>query len=117
MKSFRHAAAFATLTLISTLILGLAAASRAQTPSPPPLTPAQISLGEARAIIDGAMGTMIQQHQLQEQDFRGTQFADHPKELRGCNDLLSLTRPETQWDFSQPLESYRQLLADERLHN
>ncbi len=30
---------------------------------------------------------------------------------------LSLTRPETQWDFSQPLESYRQLLADERLHN
>jgi multiple sugar transport system permease protein len=30
---------------------------------------------------------------------------------------LNLTRPETQWDFSQPLESYRQLLADERLHN
>ena len=30
---------------------------------------------------------------------------------------LNLTRPETQWDFSQPLESYRQLLSDDRLHN
>jgi 5-methyltetrahydrofolate--homocysteine methyltransferase len=45
-------------------------------------------------VLDGAMGTMIQTHQLEERDFRGTQFADHPKELRGCNDLLSLTRPD-----------------------
>ncbi len=45
-------------------------------------------------VLDGAMGTMIQQHQLEEADFRGTQFANHPKELRGCNDLLSLTRPD-----------------------
>jgi 5-methyltetrahydrofolate--homocysteine methyltransferase len=45
-------------------------------------------------VLDGAMGTMIQQHQLEERDFRGTQFADHPKELRGCNDLLCLTRPD-----------------------
>ena len=45
-------------------------------------------------VLDGAMGTMIQAHQLEERDFRGTQFADHPKELRGCNDLLSLTRPD-----------------------
>ncbi|HEV7999731.1 MAG TPA: homocysteine S-methyltransferase family protein, partial [Planctomycetaceae bacterium] len=45
-------------------------------------------------VLDGAMGTMIQAHQLEERDFRGAQFADHPKELRGCNDLLSLTRPD-----------------------
>ena len=45
-------------------------------------------------VLDGAMGTMIQAHQLEERDFRGIQFADHPKELRGCNDLLSLTRPD-----------------------
>ncbi len=45
-------------------------------------------------VLDGAMGTMIQAHQLEEADFRGTQFANHPKELRGCNDLLSLTRPD-----------------------
>ncbi|WP_230687905.1 methionine synthase [Hymenobacter ruricola] len=40
------------------------------------------------------MGTMIQRHPLTEEDFRGTRFADHPKPLRGNNDLLSLTRPD-----------------------
>jgi 5-methyltetrahydrofolate--homocysteine methyltransferase len=45
-------------------------------------------------VLDGAMGTMIQGYPLEERDFRGTQFADHPKELRGCNDLLCLTRPD-----------------------
>ena len=45
-------------------------------------------------ILDGAMGTMIQAHALEEADFRGSQFADHPKDLKGCNDLLSLTRPD-----------------------
>ncbi|MCR5887423.1 methionine synthase [Hymenobacter sp. J193] len=45
-------------------------------------------------ILDGAMGTMIQRHTLTEDDFRGTRFADHPKPLRGNNDLLSLTRPD-----------------------
>ncbi|MBC6699877.1 methionine synthase [Hymenobacter sp. BT190] len=45
-------------------------------------------------ILDGAMGTMIQRHTLTEEDFRGTRFADHPKPLRGNNDLLSLTRPD-----------------------
>ncbi len=46
------------------------------------------------AIIDGAMGTMIQRHRLGEADFRGQRFADHPKDLKGNNDLLVLTRPE-----------------------
>jgi len=45
-------------------------------------------------ILDGAMGTMIQRHGLQEADYRGTRFADHPKELKGNNDLLLLTKPE-----------------------
>jgi 5-methyltetrahydrofolate--homocysteine methyltransferase len=45
-------------------------------------------------ILDGAMGTLIQAHALEEADFRGQLFANHPKDLKGCNDLLSLTRPD-----------------------
>ena len=45
-------------------------------------------------IMDGAMGTMIQQHTLEEEDFRGEHFKDAKKDLKGNNDLLSLTRPE-----------------------
>ncbi|HUP60469.1 MAG TPA: methionine synthase [Thermoanaerobaculia bacterium] len=45
-------------------------------------------------VLDGAMGTMIQRYQLEESDFRGTQFADHPRDLQGANDLLCLTRPD-----------------------
>ena len=45
-------------------------------------------------IIDGAMGTMIQRCKLAEADFRGDRLADHPKDLKGNNDLLVLTRPD-----------------------
>src|SRR5664279_5836831 len=45
-------------------------------------------------ILDGAMGTMIQRHKLQETDYRGTRFASHAHDLKGNNDLLLLTRPE-----------------------
>ena len=51
-------------------------------------------LAQRIAIIDGAMGTMIQRYKLGEADFRGTRFADHPKDLKGNNDLLPLTRPQ-----------------------
>ncbi|MGL5726314.1 MAG: homocysteine S-methyltransferase family protein, partial [Plesiomonas sp.] len=44
-------------------------------------------------IIDGGMGTMIQQYRLQEADYRGTRFADWPSDLKGNNDLLVLTNP------------------------
>lgn len=44
-------------------------------------------------LLDGAMGTMIQQYQLREEDFRGARFAQHAKELKGCNDVLALTSP------------------------
>ena len=45
-------------------------------------------------ILDGAMGTMIQQEKLEEEDFRGDLFKKHEGELKGNNDLLSLTRPD-----------------------
>jgi 5-methyltetrahydrofolate--homocysteine methyltransferase len=45
-------------------------------------------------ILDGAMGTMIQRHRLGEAEYRGARFADHPKGLKGNNDLLQLTRPD-----------------------
>ncbi len=45
-------------------------------------------------VIDGAMGTMIQEHRLSEDDFRGGQFRTHPLDLRGNNDLLNITRPD-----------------------
>ena len=44
-------------------------------------------------LLDGAMGTMIQQYCLREEDYRGCQFAQHPSALKGCNDVLSLTAP------------------------
>ncbi len=50
-------------------------------------------------IIDGAMGTMIQRHALTEADFRGERFAGHPKDLKGNNDLLVLTRPDVIRDI------------------
>lgn len=45
-------------------------------------------------ILDGAMGTMIQRHKLEEADFRGTRFANHPCDVKGNNDLLALTQPD-----------------------
>ncbi|MDR2094838.1 MAG: homocysteine S-methyltransferase family protein [Treponema sp.] len=45
-------------------------------------------------ILDGAMGSMIQTFHLEEQDFRGERFSNHPQPLKGCNDLLCLTRPD-----------------------
>jgi 5-methyltetrahydrofolate--homocysteine methyltransferase len=45
-------------------------------------------------IIDGAMGTMIQRYKLTEADYRGERFKDHPKDLKGNNELLQFTRPD-----------------------
>jgi 5-methyltetrahydrofolate--homocysteine methyltransferase len=45
-------------------------------------------------VIDGAMGTMIQQYKLEEKDYRGKRFADWHKDLKGNNDLLSITQPQ-----------------------
>ena len=51
-------------------------------------------LPERVLVLDGAMGTMIQACGLEEADFRGERFADWPSDLRGANDLLSLTQPD-----------------------
>ena len=51
-------------------------------------------LAERILIIDGAMGTMIQRHKLEEEDYRGERFADWASDLKGNNDLLVLTQPQ-----------------------
>ena len=51
-------------------------------------------MAERIVVIDGAMGTMIQAHRLDESGYRGERFAAHPVDLKGNNDLLSITRPE-----------------------
>ncbi len=52
------------------------------------------ALAQRILIIDGAMGTMIQRHRLEEADYRGQRFADSAHDLKGNNDLLLLTRPD-----------------------
>src|ERR671915_1942846 len=68
----------------------------------------QAKLQELRALLeqrivllDCAMGTMIQTYGLSEGDYRGEQFADHPVELAGNNDLLSITQPEIIRDIHE----------------
>ncbi|MFZ4057802.1 MAG: homocysteine S-methyltransferase family protein [Ferruginibacter sp.] len=54
----------------------------------------QACLKERILIIDGAMGTMIQRHKLQEADYRGERFKDWHTDVKGNNDLLSITQPD-----------------------
>ena len=51
-------------------------------------------LSQRIVILDGAMGTMIQRYKLGEADYRGQRFAEHPKDLKGNNELLQFTRPD-----------------------
>jgi 5-methyltetrahydrofolate--homocysteine methyltransferase len=60
-------------------------------------------------VLDGAMGTMLQRHRLDEADFRGERFRDHPKPLTGANDVLCLTRPDV---VSAIHEAYLEAGAD-----
>ena len=75
------------------------------------LTPQQFrQLLEKRILIlDGAMGTMIQQHRLQEADYRGSEFANWPCDVKGNNDLLVLTQPDLIADIHR---QYLQAGAD-----
>ncbi len=50
-------------------------------------------------ILDGAMGTMVQLHKLLEADYRGERFKNHPRDLKGNNDLLVITKPEVIYDI------------------
>ena len=58
------------------------------------ISPIQTIAQQRVLVLDGAMGTMIQRYNLAEADFRGDRFANHGCELRGCNDLLCITRPD-----------------------
>ncbi|MEO1338776.1 MAG: homocysteine S-methyltransferase family protein, partial [Myxococcota bacterium] len=51
-------------------------------------------LEERIVILDGAMGTMLQREKFEEEDFRGERFRDHSSDLKGNNDILSLTQPD-----------------------
>ena len=66
-------------------------------------------LQERIMVLDGAMGTMIQRHKLQEEDFRGDRFQDHPSHLKGNNDILSLTQPKIIKDIHR---AYLEVGAD-----
>ena len=66
-------------------------------------------------VLDGAMGTMIQLHRFEEDDFRGEEFKDHPKPLQGNNDILSLTKPNIIYQihkvmYSVASSSYNRIL-------
>jgi 5-methyltetrahydrofolate--homocysteine methyltransferase len=58
------------------------------------MTDIRTELEKRVLVIDGAMGTMIQQYKLEEKDYRGKRFADFEKDLKGNNDLLSITQPQ-----------------------
>ena len=49
---------------------------------------------ERIVVLDGAMGTLIQGHELTEEQFRGERFAGHTRDLRGANEVLNLTQPQ-----------------------
>jgi len=63
-------------------------------PESPAYAPLRQLFGERIVVLDGAMGSMIQTYGLEEKDFRGQRLKDHPHDLKGNNDLLSLTRPD-----------------------
>ena len=58
-------------------------------------------LRERILVLDGAMGTMVQSYKLGEADFRGARFSGHSRDLKGCNDLLCLTKPEVILEIHQ----------------
>lgn len=66
-------------------------------------------LAERIVVLDGAMGTMIQRFKLGEADYRGERFKDHPKDLKGNNELLQFTRPDV---ITQIHEQYLEAGAD-----
>ncbi len=63
-------------------------------------------LAERIVFMDGGMGTMLQRYKLEESDFRGERFKDHPGQLKGNNDLLSLTQPDIIREVHQHVQRY-----------
>jgi len=79
-----------------TPMVGLASAGSAYASRPMSEADAYLraELKKRIMVLDGAMGTMIQRHKLTEADFRGDRYVNHPKNIRGNNDILSITQPE-----------------------
>lgn len=71
--------------------------------------PIQEILKSRILVLDGAMGSMIQRYKLTDADYRGNRFKDFPHEVKGNNDLLSLTRPDV---ISEIHEAYLEAGAD-----
>jgi len=71
--------------------------------------PIQEILSSRILVLDGAMGSMIQRYKLTDEDYRGERFKDFPHEVKGNNDLLSLTRPDV---ISEIHEAYLEAGAD-----
>ncbi|MDO4681418.1 MAG: methionine synthase [Lautropia sp.] len=84
------------MTQDSAAILANDPAAAPSRPVPPDQLEARLRelLRERILILDGAMGTMIQQYKLGEDDYRGERFRDHAHDVKGNNELLSLTRPD-----------------------
>ena len=71
---------------------------------------------ERTLVLDGAMGTMIQKYKFSEEDYRGNLFSDYNILLKGNNDLLSLTQPESILNIHREyLEYWRPILAGIRV--
>ena len=68
-------------------------------------------------IIDGAMGTMIQRHQLEEEDFRCPELANHTKSLKGNNDLLSISQPKIIYDIHTVQNSFTFIITKKSYFN
>ena len=72
------------------------------------MTDVKAALADRILVIDGAMGTMIQNYDPSEEEYRGERFADWKSDLKGNNDLLTLSRPELIKDIhAQSLVSER----------
>ena len=72
----------------------MSASNNSTTQPPSPVVSIASLLRERILVLDGAMGSRVQAKGLEETDFRGERFANHPKDLKGDNELLVLTRPE-----------------------
>src|SRR5260370_6444288 len=85
---------------------------------PPHAARLEALLAERILLLDGAMGTMIQRARLAEEDYRGERFRDWGRELKGNNDLLSLTQPALVRDIhAQYLQARAAPLQTKNLHS
>ena len=88
--------------ILTSWVIGVAFAQMNETPI---FAELRERLAERILFLDGAMGTMVQRHELEEGDFRGERFADHSGDLKGNNDLLSHAAGYHSWNSHTVLRS------------